>query len=156
MENHLCRCSLVLNWVGLTILMGVGLMGVGLSGCEESRDQSQARLAEMPYNLDIIQEELLNRFAALRTVRRKTDGGQSTAEQGRASSEGPGGNPFTLEKIADDIVHKLGTIETQSVSDNIDELERRISADNKLSPSDLQKLMTALRDAAKKVPSPPP
>ncbi len=124
---------------------------LALSGCaEQPKDQSQARLEEMPYTQDIIQQELVDRYLSVNSIARKTEGTTSSGEQGRSSSDGPGGNPFSLERIAEDVVHKLQMVESQTVTAHIDELERKLATEKKLAPQDVQKIVAALRSAAQK------
>ncbi len=146
------------DWSGWIRLVGVLLSVIALGGCWGPRDQTEARLKAMPYTLDNIAEEAANRFQAMQkrpseAARGPVDGG----DEGRGSiSDGPGGNPFTIEAIAKDLVGKLQRLTDAPLELQLQELERKLKATKGLEDDELETLMQALKTAVAELPPPTP
>jgi hypothetical protein len=134
------------------------LAAIAIGGCSGPRDQTEARLKAMPYTLDNIAEEAANRFQAMQKRPSEAARGPAAAgsEERPGASDGPGGNPFTTEAIAKDLVGKLQRLTDAPLGLQLQELERKLKAMNTLKDDDLNTLMQALKAAAAELPPPTP
>ena len=110
-------------------------------------DQSALRLQEMPYTLENIEEEVLNRYAVIKRGPVRNDAGESTATE-RSGSNGPGGNPFTMDRLGEDVLQKLKHTSDRPVEELLAEFESRLKANTKLKADETAEIMAALRAAA--------
>lgn len=117
------------------------------AGCSGPKDQSEARLKEMPYTFENVEAEVVNRYTAIMRGPRRSEGGESVVDEGR-ENDGPGGNPFTLENLAEDTLGKLKRVEAIPLPELLTEFQRRLSASDKLKPTEVEEIMAALHAAA--------
>lgn len=95
------------------LLIGVSVLS-GVSGCGPTGDQTAIRRKEMEYTLENLTEEVAGRIkeSDRRAALMNQKGGSDLptppqSEAGSDRSNGPGGNPFSIERIGADVAVKL-------------------------------------------------
>lgn len=125
------------------------LLVSGFSGCStDTGEQTNNRLKELPYTLDIVGQEYVSRFQAMKKP--SSEGAQLVIREGgivEHGSGGPSSAPQTLEMIADDILTKLRRVDTLSKSEQVSAFENWLRTSSKLDEKSVQTLITALQQA---------
>jgi hypothetical protein len=129
--------------------MFLGLLVIGLSGCStDTGDQTNNRLKDLPYTLDVVGQEYVSRFQAMEKP--SSEGAQLAIREGGIVEHGGGGPssaPQTLEMIADDILTKLRRVDTLPKSEQVPAFENWLKSSSKLDEKSVQTLITAMQQA---------
>jgi hypothetical protein len=119
-------------------------------GCGSSADQTTARLKEMRYTIDNLATEVAGRLKEM--DRRAALQQSSPAEFPMAPlgethrSSGPGGNPFSIEQIGEDVALKLTWVEEGPVPLALTRLTDRLKQQG-VAADKIEALAAAVRES---------
>ena len=114
------------------LLAACSLMILAICGCGSKGDQTVNRLKEMTYTVENLASEVEGRLIEIdrRAARKESEvnePGDAPAGEGNRSS-GPGGYPFTIERVGEDVAHKLKMIDEKQPEATLEKLIQQLKA----------------------------
>lgn len=108
------------------------LILIAICGCGSKGDQTANRLKEMTYTVENLASEVEGRLVEIdrRAARKESEvnePGDAPAGEGNRSS-GPGGYPFTIERVGEDVAHKLKMIDEKQPEATLEKLIQQLKA----------------------------
>jgi hypothetical protein len=106
------------------------LMCVMILGCGSKGDQTANRLKDMTYTVENLASEVegrlkeIDRRAARKEPEANDPGDVPVGERNRSS--GPGGYPFTIERVGEDVAHKLKMIDSKQPEAGLEKLTQQL------------------------------
>jgi hypothetical protein len=105
-------------------------MVLAVCGCGSRGDQTANRLKDMTYTVENLASEVDGRLKEIdRRIARKepeaNDPGDAPVGE-RHRSSGPGGYPFTIERIGEDVAHKLKLIDSKQPEAALEKLTQQL------------------------------
>jgi hypothetical protein len=95
-----------------------------LCGCGSTGDQTSSRLKDMNYTVENLASEVAGRLkeADRRSALRETPAARPSRSDDAGRSDGPGGNPFSIDEIGKDVAIKLSRIKNLEPQTALNEL----------------------------------
>ncbi|WP_437191565.1 hypothetical protein [Planctomicrobium sp. SH527] len=130
---------------GTCLLLSLLYSGCGLTN--PSGDQTAKRLEQMDYTLENLSEEVAGR---LKESKRRSAGKSPKREQPikpaageEDRSNGPGGEPFSIDQIASDVATKILRIKDLTLEEALDKLATQL-IDQGVPSAEVQQLVAAV------------
>ncbi|MDB5347609.1 MAG: hypothetical protein JWP89_5986 [Schlesneria sp.] len=112
------------------LAIACALMLLAICGCGSKGDQTANRLKDMTYTVENLASEVegrlkeIDRRAARKEPEANDPGDAPVGERHRSS--GPGGYPFTIERVGEDVAHKLKMIDSKQPAAALEKLTRQL------------------------------
>jgi hypothetical protein len=103
---------------------------LAICGCGSKGDQTANRLKDMTYTVENLASEVdgrlkeIDRRAARKEPEANDPGDAPIGERHRSS--GPGGYPFTIERVGEDVAHKLKLIDSKQPEVALEKLTQHL------------------------------
>ena len=114
------------------LVTACSLILIAICGCGSKGDQTVNRLKEMTYTVENLASEVEGRLVEIdrRAARKESEvnePGDAPAGEGNRSS-GPGGYPFTIDRVGEDVAHKLKMIDEKQPEATLEKLIQQLKA----------------------------
>lgn len=125
------------------------LILLAICGCGSQGDQTANRLKDMTYTVDNLASEVegrlkeIDRRAARKEPEANDPGDVPAGERDRSS--GPGGYPFTIERVGEDVAHKLKMIDSKQPEVALTKLTAQLKS-NGISDDKIAALVAAVKE----------